>query len=117
VRVNSYPQFPHGFFFGSATAAYQIEGGWDADDKGRSIWDVFVRKPRKIQNADTGDVACNTYHDFQTDVAIMADLEMHAYRFSIAWSRVIPQGKGAISRTGLDYYNRLVQGGLNKSIV
>jgi beta-glucosidase len=114
--VNSYPQFPHGFSFGAATAAYQIEGGWDADGKGRSIWDVFVRKPGKIQNADTGDVACNTYHDFQTDVAIMADLEMNAYRFSIAWSRVIPQGKGAINSKGLDYYNRLVDALLAKHI-
>ncbi len=114
--MNSYPQFPEGFYFGSATAAYQIEGGQDTDGKGRSIWDVFVHKRGKIKNGDTGDVACNTYHDFQTDVDIMAELEMNAYRFSIAWTRVIPQGKGAVNSKGLDYYNRLVDALLAKNI-
>ena len=114
--MNSYPQFPEGFYFGSATAAYQIEGGRDTDGKGRSIWDVFVHKRGKIKNGDTGDVACNTYHDFQTDVDIMAELEMNAYRFSIAWSRVLPQGKGAVNAKGLDYYNRLVDALLAKNI-
>lgn len=112
----SYPQFPKNFYFGAATAAYQIEGGWDADGKGPSTWDVFVRKPGKIKNGNTGDVACNTYHDFQTDINIMADLEMNAYRFSTAWSRIIPQGKGAINPKGLDYYNRLVDTLLEKGI-
>ena len=114
--MNSYPQFPQGFHFGTATAAYQIEGGWDADGKGRSIWDAFVHKPGKIKNGDTGEVACNTYHDFQTDVDIMAELELNAYRFSIAWSRVMAQGKGAINPRGLDYYSRLVDALLAKGI-
>ena len=114
--MNRYLQFPQGFYFGSATAAYQIEGGWDADGKGRWVWDVFVRKPGKIKNGDTGEVACNTYHDFQTDVDIMAGLAMNAYRFSIAWSRVMVQGKGAINPKGLDYYNRLVDALLAKHI-
>ena len=112
---NSYPQFPAGFYFGSATAAYQIEGGWDADGKGRSIWDVFVHKRGKIKNGDTGDIACDTYRDFQTDVDIIAELEMNAYRFSIAWSRVLPQGRGAVNRQGLDYYSRLVDALLAKN--
>jgi len=112
----NYPQFPGSFYFGSATAAYQIEGGWDADGKGLSTWDVFVHKPKKIKNDDTGDVACNTYHDFQTDVDIMAELELNAYRFSIAWSRVLPDGKGTVNTKGLDYYNRLVDALLEKQI-
>lgn len=116
ITGSEFPQFPKGFYFGAATAAYQIEGGWDADGKGLSTWDVFVRQPGKIKNGDTGDVACNTYHDFQTDVNIMADLALNAYRFSIAWSRVLPQGKGKINARGLDYYNRLVDALLEKGI-
>jgi len=114
--MTSYPQFPKNFYFGAATAAYQIEGGWDADGKGPSTWDVFVRKPGKIENGNTGDVACNTYHDFQTDVDIMTELEMNAYRFSIAWSRILPEGKGAVNSKGLDYYNRLVDALLENGI-
>jgi beta-glucosidase len=114
--MDTYPQFPKNFYFGSATAAYQIEGGWDSDGKGPSTWDVFVRKPGKIKNGDTGDVACNTYNDYQTDIDIMADLEINAYRFSIAWSRVLPQGKGAVNPKGLDYYNRLVDALLEENI-
>ena len=112
----TYPQFPKNFYFGAATAAYQIEGGWDADGKGLSTWDVFTHKRGKIADGSTGDVACNTYFDFQTDIDIMAQLEMNAYRFSIAWSRVIPQGKGAVNPKGLDYYNRLVDALLEKGI-
>ena len=112
----TYPQFPQGFYFGSASAAYQIEGGWDADGKGPSTWDVFVRKPGNIRTGETGDVACDTYHDFQTDIDIMAELEMNAYRFSIAWSRVLPEGKGDINPKGLDYYSRLVDALLEKGI-
>jgi len=115
-NTKKYPQFPKGFYFGAATAAYQIEGGWDSDGKGRSTWDVFTHKRGKIADGSNGDVACNTYHDFQTDVDIMADLEMNAYRFSVAWSRVIPQGKGAVNSKGLDYYNRLVDALLEKGI-
>ncbi len=112
----TYPKFPKGFYFGTATAAYQIEGGWNADGKGPSTWDVFTHKPGKIRNADTGDVACNTYGDFQTDVDLMAKLELNAYRFSTAWSRVLPQGKGQVNQPGLDYYNRLVDALLEKNI-
>ena len=109
-------QFPPGFFFGTATAAYQIEGGWNADGKGPSTWDAFVHKPGKIKNGDTGDVACNTYHDPQTDIDLMASLKMNAYRFSVAWSRVLPEGKGEVNQLGLDYYSRLVDSLLEKGI-
>jgi beta-glucosidase len=115
-NLTNYPQFPKNFYFGSATAAYQIEGGWDADGKGPSTWDAFVRQPGKIKNGDTGDVASNTYHDFQTDVDLMAEMQMNAYRFSIAWSRVLPGGKGAVNPKGLDYYNRLVDALLEKNV-
>ena len=111
-----YPQFPKGFLFGTATAAYQIEGGWNADGKGLSTWDVFTHKPGKILNGDTGDTACNTYHDFQTDIDILSEMEFNAYRFSIAWSRVLPQGKGQVNQKGLDYYNRLVDALLARDI-
>jgi beta-glucosidase len=114
--MNNSLQFPKGFYFGSATAAYQIEGGWDVDGKGPSTWDVFVQKNGRIQKGHTGNVACNTYHDFQTDVDIMAELEMNAYRFSIAWSRVMPEGKGQVNPKGLDYYNRLVDALLEKNV-
>lgn len=114
--MKTYPQFPPNFYFGSATAAYQIEGGWNADGKGPSTWDTFVRKPGKIKNGDTGDVACNTYHDFQTDIDIMAQLNMNAYRFSTAWSRILPDGKGTINQKGLDYYSRFVDALLEKEI-
>jgi beta-glucosidase len=114
--MSKYPQLPAGFYFGSATAAYQIEGGWNEDGKGLSTWDIFTHKPGKIKNGDTGDVACNTYHEYQRDVDIMADLNMNAYRFSIAWSRVLPEGKGQVNAKGLDYYNRLVDALLEKGI-
>ena len=104
----TYPQFPNGFLFGSATSAYQVEGGWDADGKGASTWDMFVRRPGKIKNGDTGDAACDTYHDFMTDIEIMAELEMNSYRFSTSWSRVLPDGAGHVNPSGLDYYDRLV---------
>ena len=115
-RDMRFPRFPQGFRLGAATAAYQIEGGWDADGKGLSTWDVFAHKAGKIKNGDTGDVACNTYHDHQTDLNIMADLGMNAYRFSIAWSRVLPEGKGAVNPKGVGYYDRLVDALLEQGI-
>lgn len=109
-------QFPPGFLFGAATSAYQIEGGWDADGKGPSIWDHFARRPGRVHRAHTGDVACNTYFDFQTDVDLMRQLGLGAYRFSVAWSRVLPRGRGAVNEKGLDYYDRLVDALLRAGI-
>ena len=109
--------FPPDFLFGAATSAYQIEGGWDADGKGPSIWDRFARLPGRIHRAHHGDVACNTYADFQTDIDIMRRLGLGAYRFSVAWSRVLPEGRGRVNERGLDYYDRLVDALLRAGIV
>ncbi len=101
-------KFPPDFLWGTATAAYQIEGAHDANGKGRSIWDTFSHTPGKIERGETGDDACDHYHRYRDDVALMADLGLNAYRFSIAWSRVLPEGTGAPNQRGLDFYNRLV---------
>ncbi|MCZ7546107.1 MAG: GH1 family beta-glucosidase [Anaerolineae bacterium] len=100
--------FPDGFLWGAATASYQIEGAWEADGKGESIWDRFSHTPGKVQDGDTGDVACDHYHRYAEDVALMRGLGLKAYRFSISWPRVIPDGKGAVNEAGLDFYDRLV---------
>ncbi|ACT01488.1 GH1 family beta-glucosidase [Paenibacillus sp. JDR-2] len=111
-----FSQFGKNFIFGTATAAYQIEGGWNEDGKGLSIWDKFAHTPGKIRDGSSGDLACNTYHDFQTDIEIMKSLTMDAYRFSISWSRLMPEGRGAVNQKGLDYYDRLVDTLLEKGI-
>jgi beta-glucosidase len=101
-------QFPQGFIWGAATAAHQIEGAWDEDGKGESIWDRFSHTPGKITNGDTGDVACDHYHRWREDVALMKELGLDAYRFSIAWPRVLPVGRGNVNQAGLDFYGQLV---------
>jgi beta-glucosidase len=101
-------RFPEGFSWGTATASYQVEGAWNEDGKGESIWDRFSHTPGKILNGDTGDVACDQYHRYKEDVALMKGLGMRGYRFSISWPRIFPAGKGALNQKGLDYYNRLV---------
>lgn len=100
--------FPKGFFWGTATAAYQIEGGWQADGKGESIWDRFAHAPGKIKNGDTGDVACDSYHRPSEDLALMRAMNQTSYRFSISWPRIQPAGSGAVNAKGMDYYSRLV---------
>ncbi len=100
--------FPDGFVWGAATAAYQIEGAWNEDGKGESIWDRFSHTPGRIANGDTGDVACDHYRRYRDDVALMRQLGLKAYRFSIAWPRVLPAGRGRVSEAGLDFYDRLV---------
>jgi beta-glucosidase len=100
--------FPAGFTWGSATAAYQIEGAVNEDGRGRSIWDTFSHTPGKTFNGDTGDVACDHYHRVDDDVALMADLGLPSYRFSVAWPRVLPDGAGTVNQAGLDFYSRLV---------
>lgn len=101
-------QFPKGFVWGCATAAYQIEGAANVDGRGPSVWDIFSHTPGKIHNNDTGDVADDSYHLYKEDVRLLSNLGVGAYRFSISWSRIFPQGKGAVNQKGLDYYNRLV---------
>jgi beta-glucosidase len=99
--------FPQGFHWGAATAAYQIEGATLADGRGESIWDRYSHTPGRIKNGDTGDYACDSYHRFDEDVAILRDLGLSSYRFSIAWPRVQPIGRGKANQKGLDYYRRL----------
>src|SRR5277367_1608575 len=100
--------FPKGFFWGATTAAYQIEGAWQEDGKGESIWDRFAHTPGKIKNGDTGDVACDSYHRWREDIALMRAMNLNSYRFSIAWPRIQPSGSGAANAKGIDYYSRLV---------
>lgn len=102
--------FPKGFVWGTATASYQIEGAVHEDGRGESIWDRFCHTPGHIAGGDTGDVAVDHYHRWQEDVRIMKELGVGAYRFSIAWPRVIPDGAGAVNPAGLDFYDRLVDG-------
>jgi beta-glucosidase len=101
-------KFPENFTWGAATASYQIEGAWNEDGKGESCWDRFTHTPGKILNGDTGDVACDHYHRWKEDVALMKQLGLEAYRFSIAWPRILPKGRGTVNQAGLDFYSRLV---------
>jgi beta-glucosidase len=101
-------RFPPDFVWGAATAAYQVEGAARAAGRGESIWDRFSHTPGRVQNGDTGDVACDHYHRYRGDVALMADLGLSAYRFSVSWPRVIPSGRGPVDPAGLDFYDRLV---------
>jgi beta-glucosidase len=102
-------RFPDGFVWGTATAAYQIEGAAAEDGRGRSIWDTFSATPGAVRDGHTGAVACDHYHRYPSDVAIMAELGMAAYRFSVAWPRIQPDGSGPANPAGLDFYDRLVE--------
>ena len=108
--------FPEGFTWGSATSSYQIEGAPSADGKSPSIWDTFCRERGRIADGSNGDHACEHFDRFADDVALIADLGLHAYRFSIAWTRVIPTGTGSVNAAGLDFYDRLVDELLAKGI-
>jgi len=108
--------FPAGFQFGAATSAYQIEGAATADGRGPSWWDTFAHTPGRIRDASTGDVACDHYHRWAQDLDLMQALKLQAYRFSIAWPRVLPEGRGRLNPTGLDFYERLVDGLLARGI-
>jgi beta-glucosidase len=100
--------FPKNFFWGTATAAYQIEGGWRQGEKGESIWDRFAHSPGKIKNGDTGDAACDSYHRWREDIALMRAMNLNSYRFSISWPRIQPSGSGPANSAGMDYYSHLV---------
>ncbi len=102
------PSFPDDFLWGAATAAYQIEGAVQEDGRDPSIWDTFSHTPGKTLHGDTGDLACDHYHHWETDVRLMQELGCQAYRFSVAWPRVLPQGTGQPNIRGLDFYDRLV---------
>ncbi|MBM4038292.1 MAG: beta-glucosidase [Planctomycetes bacterium] len=101
-------QFPDGFLWGTATASYQVEGAASEDGRGPSIWDTFCRTPGKVKHGHTGDVASDQFHRYAEDVKLMRDLGVGAYRFSLAWPRIFPQGTGAQNPKGFDYYHRLL---------
>ncbi|MDC7241869.1 MAG: GH1 family beta-glucosidase, partial [Spirochaetales bacterium] len=108
--------FPEGFKWGTATASYQIEGAVNEDGRGPSIWDTFSHTPGKIEDGSTGDVTCDHYHRYKEDVALMKEMGIRNYRFSISWSRILPSGKGEINRKGLDFYKALTSELLNAGI-
>ena len=109
-------QFPNGFVWGAATSAYQIEGSPEADGKGPSIWDTFTTVPGAIEDASSGGIACDHYRRWASDVDVMAELGLGAYRFSVSWPRVISDGIGAVNHAGLDFYDRLVDRLLERGI-
>lgn len=108
--------FPAGFVWGTATSSFQIEGAWNEDGKGESNWDRFCHTPGKIQDGDTGDVACDHYHRWAEDLDIIRDLGLGAYRFSVSWPRIQPTGRGPALEKGLDFYERIVDGCLERGI-
>ena len=108
--------FPKNFYWGTATAAYQVEGAWNEDGKGESIWDRFAHTPGKIKDGSNGDVACDHYHRWRDDIALMRALGLNSYRFSVSWPRIQADGTGKGNSRGLDFYSRLVDGLLEARI-
>ena len=109
-------QFPADFCWGTATASYQIEGAAHEDGRGESIWDRFCATPGNVLNNDNGDIACDHYHRYREDVQLMKQLGLNAYRFSIAWPRILPTGRGQVNTAGLDFYDQLVDALLAEDI-
>jgi len=108
--------FPPNFVWGAATSAYQIEGAWNEDGRRPSIWDTFVHRPGHVRTGETGDTAADHYHRLAEDLELMSAIGLKAYRFSVAWTRIVPEGTGAVNPAGLDFYDRLVDGLLAKGI-
>lgn len=111
-----FKQFPKDFAWGTATAAYQIEGGVCEDGRKESIWDVFSHTPGRVANGDTGDIAADHYHRWKADIGLMKDLGYKAYRFSLAWPRILPDGRGKVNQAGVDFYNHLIDALLDAGI-
>jgi beta-glucosidase len=109
-------QFPPDFVWGAASASYQVEGGVDEGGRGESIWDRFCATPGKVRNGDSGAIACDFFHRHRDDIALMKELGIDAFRLSIAWPRIVPQGRGEVNREGLDFYDRLVDELLNAGV-
>ena len=97
------------FVFGAATSSYQIEGAFQEGGKGLNIWDIYVREKGKIYNGHTGDIACDHYHRFREDIALMKEIGLQAYRFSINWARILPDGIGAVNQEGIRFYKELIE--------
>ncbi len=108
--------FPKDFLWGTAYAAFQVEGGWDEDGKGPSIWDDFCHSPGHVKNGDTGDIACDSYHRLEEDIAAMKTIGAKVHRFSVSWPRIQPEGAGKPNGKGLDYYDRMVDSLLEAGI-
>ncbi|WP_030107414.1 family 1 glycosylhydrolase, partial [Actinoalloteichus caeruleus] len=104
--MSDLPVLPPDFVFGVATASYQIEGAVREGGRGPSIWDTFSHTPGRVARGETGDVACDHYHRYREDVALLRDLGVDSYRFSTAWPRVQPEGRGPANAAGLDFYDR-----------
>ena len=115
--MSTFLSFPENFIWGAATSSYQIEGAWDEDGKGESIWDRYSHTPGKVIDGSTGDVACDHYHRWPEDIALMKSLGLKAYRFSMSWPRILPDGRGRVNQAGLDFYSRLVDGLLAADII
>jgi beta-glucosidase len=109
-------EFGPDFTWGVAHASYQVEGAWDADGKGRSIWDTFAHRPGKIRDGSHADVACDYYHRYESDTDLVRDLGFDAQRFSVSWPRILPSGTGRVNQAGLDFYSRLVDANLERGI-
>jgi beta-glucosidase len=114
--VSNFLAFPKDFVWGCSASSYQVEGAWDEDGKSASIWDTFVHTPGNVVNGGTGDVAVDHYHRYKEDVVLMKDLGLDAYRFSVAWTRILPAGTGSVNQAGLDFYDRLVDELLKQKI-
>ncbi|WKZ34184.1 MAG: GH1 family beta-glucosidase [Anaerolineales bacterium] len=108
--------FPNGFIWGVSTSAYQIEGAWNEDGRSTSIWDTFSHAPGKVTNNENGDIAADHYHRWKEDFALLSELGVKAYRFSTAWPRILPEGRGRVNKKGLDFYDRLVDDLLKRGI-
>ncbi len=115
-KKSELPVFPRSFVFGAAASAYQIEGAWSADGKGPSIWDEFTQRRGKIKTGENGDTACGHYRIWKQDIQIMKEMGLRAYRGSISWPRVMPEGRGRVNQGGLDFYSRLTDGLLDAGI-
>ena len=102
-------KFPEGFDWGTASASYQIEGGWDADGKGESIWDRFCHTHGNITDNSSGDVSCDFYHRYEEDIKLVKDLGIKVYRFSVAWSRIFPEGTGKVNEAGIEFYRKVLR--------
>ncbi len=109
--------FPKEFLWGTAYAAFQVEGGWNEDGKGPSIWDDFCHSPGHVKNGDTGDVACDSYHRLEEDIAAIKTIGAKVHRFSVSWPRIQPEGRGRANEKGLDYYERMVDGLLEAGVI
>ena len=114
--MTTHSSFPKDFIWGTATAAYQIEGAWNEDGRGESIWDRFSHTPGKTRGGANGDVACDHYHRWPADLDLMVELGVQAYRLSIAWPRILPTGRGQVNQAGLDFYSQLIDGLLERGI-